>query len=123
MSIVIKPIAGPLITRVTYPDLNYHQGATTMTPEQREACAARAYEIFAASSGEQSPWAAVKNKTLWQDAVRDHHLQPAAISRKTEPNLQERSVAQAYRELYQPYAQPALVVPPLADDKATKGKK
>lgn len=93
-----------------------------MNPEQIEAIAQRAYEIFAASSGEQAPWEKVQ-KHRWHDAVRDHHQSPSAILRKDQPTLQERAINQAYRELYKPVAEPPLVVPPLSEDKTTKGSK
>lgn len=83
-----------------------------MNPEQLSAVAQRAYEIFAASSGEQAPWEKVQGKSKWIDAVNDHHTNPSGAARSSQPNLQERAVAQAYREIYQPVAQPALVVPP-----------
>lgn len=93
-----------------------------MTPEQQEACAKRAYEIFAASSGEQASWSAVAQKHRWYDAVRDHHQQPGAIARKDQPTLQDRAINHAYREIYQPVAQPPLVVPPPEGGKQAKGK-
>ena len=83
-----------------------------MTPAQQEECAQRAYEIFSASSTQVDPWSAVKNRSVWMDAVRDHHLNPGAIARKSEVNLQERCVAQAYTETYLPPQATPLVVPP-----------
>lgn len=127
---VIERIAGPFLMRVTYPDLNYqlrfelNDQGQAMNPEQLSQIAQRAYEIFAASSGEQAPWSAVAAKSKWHDAVRDHHQNPSAIARSEQPSLQERAINQAYRELYQPIAQPALVVPPAASGQtsAKRGK-
>lgn len=90
-----------------------------MTPELLEACAKRAYEIFAATSGETAPWAAVREKHKWHDAVTAHHQQPAAVARSIAPTLQERCVAQAYSELYKPAAEQPLVVPPIVAEAST----
>ncbi len=113
MSIVIKSLAGPFLTKVTYPDLNY-QGKTLMTPDQMEACAERAYEILAANSGERTTWAASRNKGMWLDAVRDHHLHPDAIVRKGGGNQMEWCIQQAYEEMQSETTAEAapLVVPP-----------
>jgi hypothetical protein len=82
-----------------------------MNPEQLETCAKRAYEIFAANVKDAAPWSAVVNKASWRDAVTAHHLNPAAIGRSPDPNLQERCVQQAYSELYTPAAEQPLVIP------------
>lgn len=129
MSIVIKKIAGPVLMKVTYPDLNYqltfglnNQGAATMTPDQVEACAKRAYEIFVANTNEAAPWDAVKRKHEWVDIVRSHEQNPDAIGRNQNANLQERCIAQAYSEIYQPAAEQPLVVPPVAAEPAAEAE-
>ena len=94
-----------------------------MTPELLEACAQRAYEIFAANTGETASWGAVKQKTAWIDAVNSHHNHPDAIRRKSDANMQERCIAQAYRELYQPAVAQPLVVPALPEEHKQKGSK
>jgi hypothetical protein len=100
-----------------------------MTPNELEACAARAYQIFAANAGETAPWSEVKNKEGWLDAVRSHELYPDAIQRKQSPNLQEQSVAAAYDEARQPVSERELVIPPVASaapvevEKKPKGDK
>lgn len=90
-----------------------------MTPELIEQIAQRAHEIFAANASGAGTWGEVKNKSQWFDVVQSHHNHPEAINRKDQPNLQERSISQAYREIYIPASRPALVVP--TDEK--KGSK
>lgn len=133
MSVVIERIAGPIFMKITYPDLigqvegpflnSDHQGENQMTPEQVEACAQRAYEIMAANSGETAPWAQVKNKTAWFDEVRSHAQHPDAIQRKADPTLQERCVAQAYREMSAPTHRQPLVLPPATNEATAKRTK
>lgn len=92
-----------------------------MTPDQIQECAQRAYEIMAANTGETAAWGSIANKESWYALVRAHEQHPEAIQR-IEPNMQERCVAQAYREMYAPAAKQPLVIP--ADEKkAKKGEK
>jgi hypothetical protein len=91
-----------------------------MTPDQIEACAERAYEIFAANTGETTPWIASKNKSIWFQGVRDHHLHPDAIIRKGGGNQQEWCIAQACAEIEMAETAPLVVPPPTKKGAKTK---